>query len=169
VDPALQSLIYLIKLVYFKEMIMPQLLAGVAARALPMLGGAGGAGGGVAGQAAGMMGGLAKQMPGLQMLQSLTGGQESGGAQKAGGAGGSDQVMQIIKMLIEALTGGKGAEKSGEGGKDSPCSQSADKLASDKGHKGKSMDEAGSAGGDLSSMLSQLPAGTTITIGGGGQ
>jgi hypothetical protein len=165
VDPALQSLIYLIKLVYFKEMIMPQLLAGVAARALPSMLGSGGAGG-----AGGMMGTLAQAAPGLGMMQSLMGGgQESGGAQKAGGAGGMDQVMRIIEMLVKAVTGGQSAEKSSEGGKDSPCSQSADKLASDKGHKGKSMDEAGSAGGDLSSMLSQLPPGTTITIGGGGQ
>jgi hypothetical protein len=118
--------------------------------------------------------GMAQQAPGLQMLKGVMGGgEQAGGAQQAGGAGGAggiDQLMQIVKMLIEALKGGQGAEKSGEaGGKDSgsPCSQSTDKLAGDKGSKGKAMDEAGAAGGDVGSLLSQLPAGTTITIGGG--
>jgi hypothetical protein len=148
---------------------MPQVGA-LAGSAGSMLGGMGGAGGLAS---AGMS--MLEQTPGMQLMKGLMGGGEqqgAGGAEQAGG--GSDDLMKIIQMLLEKLTGGKeGGEAGGAGGSEGaggqPHSQSTNALSSDQGHKGQALDQAGGAGGDMGSLLSQLPAGTTITIGGGGK
>jgi hypothetical protein len=119
---------------------------------------------------------MMSQAPGMQMMKGLLGGGQEGGANGAQGAGGEKlDAMAIIKMLIEALQG-KGADKAGDsadGGGDAagdkPHSQGTNKLANDKGHKGQALDQAGAAGQGGGNMLSSLPPGTTITIGGGGQ